>query len=360
MASPEPTRVGIAGVTGYTGLELARLLAGHPGLSVVAASSDAMAGQRLSALDPDLAGASDAAVVGHGDAVSAAVDMGAELMFLAMPAEVTPDVATRCLEAGLRVVDLSGAHRLKDPVAHLMAYGFEHEDPQVSLEAVYGLTEHVPPEALAAARLVANPGCYPTAVLLALLPLVEAGLVEPGSLVVDAKSGTTGAGRSAKVSLLHAEIDGDFYAYRVGRHQHTPEISQALALVGGRPVDLTFVTHLLPVARGILATCYLRVPDVDSAEQAARKVDAALRARYADAPFVRVLDKAEDVRLRAVTGTNRCVMAAVPDAFGRRVVVVSAIDNLVKGAAGQAIQNANLMLGFEQTAGLGLGTGGRP
>jgi N-acetyl-gamma-glutamyl-phosphate reductase len=356
-----PIRVGIAGVRGYSGLETARLVARHPRLRMATASSDALAGHKLRQLLPDLHADGDAVIVGHNDTVVASKAYGVDVMFLALPAEQSSQVTGPLLDAGIRVVDLSGAHRLKDAVAHLKAYGFEPEDPARNTEAVYGLTEWAAPEALAQARLVANPGCYPTATLLALLPLVEAGLVEPGTLVVDAKSGTTGAGRSAKVSLLHAEIFANFYAYRVGQHQHAPEIAQQFSAISPRHQNLTFVTHLLPVARGILVTAYFRVPGGEGdIHAAAHKVQECLHARYEGAPFVKVLDRAEDVHLRQVVGTNRCVMSATADPFGRRVVVCSAIDNLIKGAAGQAVQNANVMFGLPQTLGLELGTGAQP
>lgn len=354
MPGQEPVRVGIAGVRGYAGLEAMKILAHHEGFRVVTASSDALAGARLRKLDPELAADGDAVVVGHNDTVAAARAYDVDIMFLALPASAAAVVAGPLLDAGVRVVDLSGAHRVVDPAAHKRAYGFQRAREMAGL---YGLTEWTPREQLAEARLVANPGCFPTAVLLALLPLVQARILDPSSVVVDAKSGTTGAGRSAKVSLLHAEIFGNMYAYRVGQHQHTPEMAQQLAVFGEGPCELTFVSHLLPVARGILATSYLRVRGQEDPFQAADQVRETLRARYAGEPFVRVLDRAEDVQLKEVVGTNRCLMSATADPFGKRVVIVSAIDNLIKGAAGQAVQNANLMVGFDQTQGLAPGKG---
>ncbi len=344
--SPDPgatVRVGIGGVREYTGREAARLIAGHPTFKVVTASSDAMAGNRLSALDPDLGESGEGIVVGHGDLVSAAVDYGVDLMLLAMQPQRSSRFVAELREAGIRVVDLSGAWRIEDPGAHYNAYGFAQPDPALQAEAVYGLTEWADPGRLRAAGLVTNPGGFPSAALLALLPLVEAGLLEPGSLIVDAKQGTTGAGRIAKVPLLHSEIFGDFAAERVGCHRHTPEIVQQLTRCGATGTRLTLVVHTLPVARGILVTTYLDVPGIDDAIEAGRQVRDRLRARYADAPFIRVLEHPRDVHLSAVVGTNRCLIAAVGEPEGGRVVLVSALDNLLKGGAGQALQNANIM-----------------
>lgn len=353
MSAQDPIRVGVAGVRDYVGHEVAKLLCRHPRFQVITAASDSAAGKRLSDLAPDLAGGGDdAVVVGYNDAVSTARSGGVQLMMLAMTAETSSRMAPELLAAGIRVIDLAGAFRLRDPVAHAFAYGFERPAEALEVEAVYGLTEWLETAALREGKLVANPGSYPTAVLLALLPLARRGLIEPGSLVVDAKVGTTAAGRSARVTMLHSEIFANFYAYRVGRHEVAPEIAQELAEMAGGPVDLTFVAHLLPVARGVLATSYLRVPGDAEPAEAAHRVYEALREAYDDEPFVHVLDRAEDVHLRAVTGTNRCLVSATADPFGRRVVVVSTIDNLLKGSAGQAVQNANLMFGLPQTMGL--------
>lgn len=355
------TRVGIAGVRGYSGRQLARLLAGHPHFQLAFASSDALAGNRLSRLDPDLGADGEAMVVGHVDTLPAARDRGCELVFMSFK---SPDVGDRIgaelVRAGVRVVDLTGAHRIRETVQHLIAYGFEPVSPELNGKAIYGLTEWCDPGVIAGAELVANPGSLPTAVLLAMLPLVEQELLVHDTLVVDAKSGTTAAGRSPRVALLHSEVYSNFHAYRVGRHPHTPEIAQELARVSGRPVPLSFVTHMLPIARGVLATCYFRVAGHKDSHAAAEVVRATLARRYADSPFIHILDSAEDVHLTAVVGTNRCLLSATADPFGNRVVVVVAIDNLLKGGAGQALQNANRMIGYDETDGLGLGTGGRP
>ncbi|MCB9729968.1 MAG: N-acetyl-gamma-glutamyl-phosphate reductase [Deltaproteobacteria bacterium] len=359
MTRDTPIRVGICGITAYTGQEAARLVAGHPDMHVVTASSDGMAGRRLSALDRDLGEQGDAMVVGHGDAVAAARDLDCELMFIA----TTPELAVRLVpsfrEAGVRVVDLSGAHRLSDPAVHMSAYGLDNRSDACSAEAVYGLSEWAGPE-LSTAGLVANPGGFPTAILLALLPLCHGGLVDLGSVVVDGKFGTTGAGRSARIPLLYSELFGNFYMDLVGPNRHIPEIDQALRTHGHAAPGITFVAHLLPVPRGIYATIYLRVPGESDARVAAERVASTLATHYEGAPFVQVLERPEEVHLDHVVGTNRCRMAATSDPHGGRVVVVSALDNLVKGGAGQAVQNANRMFGLDESAGLALRSFGRP
>jgi len=242
------------------------------------------------------------------------------------------------VDAGVRVVDLSGAFRLRDAALYPKFYGFQHPRPDLLAEAFYGLPELHP--APRGTRLVANPGCYPTAAALPLVPLIEAGLLAPDPLIVDAASGVTGAGRKATEDYSFTEIDGDFRAYKVLRHQHQPEIAQTL----GRP--LTFTPHLLPVKRGILATCYARL----AAGKDPQSLRAALLHKYAEAPFVEVLDAPDQVSLKGVNGTNQCQIAVASE--GGVVVAIAAIDNLVKGAAGQAVQNLNLISGWPQTAGL--------
>jgi N-acetyl-gamma-glutamyl-phosphate reductase len=351
-----PIRVSIAGVTAYTGQEAARLIAGHPGFELVSASSDAMAGRHVEALIPDLGPDGNATIVGHGDAAMAASDHGAELALLATPPRRCAEMSADMVRRGVRVIDLSGAHRLVDRGAHLAAYGTPRGDDH---DALYGLTEWTEASALRQAALVSNPGGFPCAALLALLPLQRAGLMGHG-LVIDAKCGTTGAGRTAKLSLLHSELYDDVYSDRVGCQRHTPEILQELERHGEGDYALTFAAHLLPVARGILVTVYVDLPSGADAIQSGHAAREALRACYAEAPFVRVLERPEDVHLGAVIRTNRCLIGVVGDPHGRRLVLTSAVDNLLKGGAGQAIQNANLMFGFDMTDGLKLGAGGNP
>ncbi len=348
--APRTIRVGVAGVRGYKGFETVRLVARHPNFRVVMISSDAMAGHRLKDLDRDLTRDGMAQAVGYNDTVSASKDYGVELMFLATEPEVCGELGGELLRANTRVMDLSGAHALRDAESHAQTYGFPY--PSAAPAAIFGLTEHLAPGALLGQKLVANPGAYATTVLLALLPLAKAGLVEPGSVVVDAKAGSSTAGRKARISLLFSELDGNCYANRIDRHQYTTEILQELEAASGPGFKLTLATHLMPLARGVIATCYLRVQGESDTTRAAERVRNALRESYAKAPFVQVLDRAEDVQLRAVTGTNRCLIGCTADAWGGRVVVVAALDNLGKGTAGQAIQNANLVFGLPETTGL--------
>lgn len=334
-------RVIIVGASGYSGGVLARLIAGHPQLELVAATSDARAGRSVGR---ELGLQSELAFVKNGEAVTAAADC--DVAFLATPAEVSAELGPRLAEGGRTVIDLSGAFRLANADDVRAHYNFAHPCASRLGSTHYGL-----PELFGAPRrgeLVANPGCYPTAALLALAPLLRAGLIEGEGLVVDAKSGTTGAGRQAKEEHAFAEVAENLRAYKVLAHQHEPEIAQKLAAHAGDArvaADLVFTPHLLPVRRGLLATCYAR-PRGDARLEA---FEECLRAAYASAPFVDVVAPGE-VTLAAVVGTNMCRVGVA--ARPGRVVVLAAIDNLVKGAAGQALQNANLALGFPETQGL--------
>ncbi|TMA72404.1 MAG: N-acetyl-gamma-glutamyl-phosphate reductase [Deltaproteobacteria bacterium] len=329
--------VGIIGASGYSGLELSRILAlHHPHVEIKLLGSDKWAGESA-ARRAGLPGAA-------GKLKYAPQDRSAELarecaaVFLATPAEASLQLAPALLDAAVRVIDLSGAFRLRDVAFYPKFYGFAHPRPDLLAKAFYGLPElHRTPKG---AALVANPGCYPTAAALALAPLIEAGALDGSQLIVDAASGVTGAGRRAAEDYSFAEIDGDFRAYKVLRHQHQPEIAQML----GR--SLTFTPHLLPTRRGILATCYARL----AADRGASDLTGAYAHKYAGAPFVEVLESPDAVTLKGVTGTNKCQVAVAAE--GDVVVAISAIDNLVKGAAGQAVQNLNLMMGWPETAGL--------
>lgn len=350
MSERDIISVGVAGVRGYKGLETARYIARHPRFRVAMVSSDAMAGHRLRDLDRDLVRDGMAQAVGYNDTVLAAKDYGVELMFLATDPEMCARLGGELLEAGTRVMDLSGAHAIRDPALYGETYGFPY--PAAAAGAVFGLTEHLAPGALSGQRLVANPGAYSTTVLLSLLPLAKAGLLEPGSVVVDLKASSSTAGRKARISLLFSELHNNCYASRIDRHQYTMEIQQELESAAGGDFRLTLATHLLPIARGVMATCYLRVHGEPDATRAVARVREALRGAYAQSAFVEVLDRAEDVQLKSVMGTNRCHIGATADIWGQRVVVVGALDNLGKGTAGQAIQNANLVFGLGEGIGL--------
>jgi len=341
-------RAGIVGVSGYSGMELARLLANHPRFSLALAISDKWAGDPLGDRLPVGTGVAGLKVRPQADAAAAVA--GLDLVFLCTPAEASLALAPPALEAGARVVDLSGAFRL--PVNEYPRwYGFVHPNPELLGRACYAIPEAGASDDLRHARLVSNPGCYATASTLAVLALLRGGIIEKDGIVIDAKSGMTGAGRKATEDMSFCEIDGDFRAYRVLRHQHTPEIERALSLAGQGSLRVTFTPYYLPIRRGILATVYGRLLPGRTADDAA----GAVRAFAEDRPFIRAA-KPEAIRLSAVVGTNRVLMGADADPERGVAVAFAAIDNLVKGAAGQALQNANLMFGLPEETGLdGLG-----
>ena len=334
-------KVGIVGGTGYTGVELLRLLAGHPDARAEVITSRAEAGKPVAELFPSLRGHLDLAFSNPADA-----DLGAcDVVFSATPNGIAMGMARELLQAGVKFIDLAADFRIKDVDEWSRWYGMEHACPELIGEAVYGLPE-INREAIRGARLVANPGCYPTAAQLALLPLIEQGLADLDDIIVDAKSGVTGAGRGANVATLLAEASESFKAYAVSGHRHLPEIRQGLELAAGRQVGLTFVPHLTPMIRGIHVTCYASVSD-QSADLQALYED-----RYRSEPFVDVLSAGGHPETRSVKGVNQCRIAIHRPQDGARVVVLSVIDNLVKGAAGQAVQNMNILMGLDEMDGL--------
>jgi N-acetyl-gamma-glutamyl-phosphate reductase len=337
-------RVAIVGVSGYSGIETARLAAAHPAFTLTGAVSDKWAGAAVGDHLPVAGAAATVRVVKQGEA--AATFAGADLVFLCTPAEVSIALAPAALGAGCQVVDLSGGFRLA-PALYPRWYGFEHPRPDLLASAVYSMPEAGASGPIAGAKLVSNPGCYATASTLGALALLRGGIVEPAGLVVDAKSGTTGAGKKATEDFSFSEVDGDFRAYRVLRHQHTPEIERALDLAGHGAGPVTFTPHLLPTRRGILATIYGRLRPGKTGADAAAAVAAFVEGK----PFLRAT-KPDGVRLHPVVGTNRVLLGADADPERGVAVCFTAIDNLVKGAAGQAVQNANLMLGLAETTGL--------
>jgi N-acetyl-gamma-glutamyl-phosphate reductase len=334
-------KVGIVGGTGYTGVELLRLLALHGEAEVVAITSRAESGRRVDDLYPNLRGIYDLAFTEPDVQALAACDV----VFFATPHNVAMNLVPELLAAGARVIDLSADYRIRDAALWSDWYGEPHASPELLGEAVYGLPE-VNREAIATARLVACPGCYPTSVQLGFIPLLEHSLVDPGHLVASSASGVSGAGRQAKVDNLLSEVADSFKAYGVGGHRHLPEIEQGLADVSGGPVSVTFVPHLLPMIRGIHSTLFARLKGDPAGLQSL------FEERYADEPFVDVLPAGMLPQTRTVKGANRCQLAvAVPQ--GRdTVVVMVVIDNLVKGASGQGVQNMNIMLGLEEDMGL--------
>lgn len=335
-------KVGIVGGTGYTGVELLRLLAAHPQVKLQAITSRADAGTPVSQMFPSLRGHVDLAFT-HPD--EAHLDQ-CDLVFFATPNGIAMQQVRALLDAGVRVVDLAADFRIKDIAEWEKWYGMSHTCSDLVAEAVYGLPE-INRAQIAQARLVANPGCYPTAVQLGFLPLLEAGLVDMSSLIADAKSGASGAGRKAEVGILLAEAGDSFKAYGVPGHRHLPEIKQGLALMGGQPAGLTFVPHLTPMIRGIHATLYARL-------QGDADLQALYEQRYDGEAFVDVLPAGSHPETRSVRGSNHCRIAVHRPQQGDTVVVLSVIDNLVKGAAGQAVQNMNIMFGLPETTALGI------
>ena len=335
-------KVGIVGGTGYTGIELIRLLQGHPEVEICAITSRSEAGRSLAELVPSFVQCPSLIF----QQPSAATLEVCDLVFFATPNATAMHMVPELVNAGKRVIDLAADFRLKDPAAWQQWYGEPHACEDILAEAVYGLPE-INREPIHAARVVANPGCYPTAVTLGFMPLLENELVDTTHLIADAKSGVSGAGRAAKVGSLHAEVSENFKAYGVSGHRHSPEITQTLNdIAHGATIGLTFIPHLLPMNRGIHATLYACSDKLSGVD-----LTALYRERYANECAVTVLDEGQHPETRAVRGTNQCVLS-VNQVSEQQIVVLSVIDNLVKGAAGQAIQNMNIMYEFPETTGL--------
>ena len=330
--------VAILGASGYTGAELVRLIATHPAMRIAALTADRKAGQAMGAVFPHLR---------HLDLPSLttidAVDFATvDLVFCALP-HATSQAVIAGLPRGPKVVDLSADFRLRDPAVYERWYGHPHQTLSLQAEAVYGLTEFYREE-IRAARLVAGTGCNAATGMYGLIPLLSAGVIDPDDIIIDLATGVSGAGRSAREGSLHAEVSEGYHAYNVARHRHLAEFDQEFSRAAGRPVEVTFVPHLLPQNRGILATIYVRGDG--------EAVHAALAAAYEDEPFLVVLPYGEAPATRHVRGSNFVHVGVIPDRRPGRVMVFSALDNLTKGSSGQAIQNANLMLGLDETAGL--------
>ena len=333
-------RIGIVGGTGYTGVELLRILAQHPQAQLAAITSRKEVGMPVAEMFPSLRGSVDLKFSDPKDAGLAACD----IVFFATPNGIAMTQAQALLSGGVKVIDLAADFRIKDIAVWEKWYGMTHACPELVEEAVYGLPE-ANRDAIKGARIVANPGCYPTATQLGFLPLIEAGAVDDQHLVADTKSGVSGAGRKAETHILFAEASDNFKAYGVAGHRHLPEVRQGLARAAGHEVGLTFVPHLVPMIRGIHATLYGRLTK-------AVDLQALFEKRYADEPFVDVLPSGSEPDTRSVRASNHCRIAVHRPQGGDMVVVLSVIDNLVKGAAGQAIQNMNLMFGLPETTGL--------
>ena len=338
-------KVGIYGASGYTGQELLRLLLRHPQTEIVALTSRRYAGVSVSDIYPVFIGLTDLAFI---DASPDDVAGLADIVFLALPHGVSMKVAPVFLKAGKKVIDLSADFRLRDVAAYEQWYG-RHTAPDVIKESVYGIPELYRDDVVTA-RLVANPGCYPTSVILGLAPLLRADWIENTSIIVDAKSGVSGAGREPQVGTLFCEVDEGFKAYKVGQHRHTPEMEQEISLLAGHDVRISFTPHLLPLKRGILSTIYATLQkDVTTAEL----IDL-YRTFYEGKNFVRVYKAGNLPNISSVRGSNYCDIGLTIDKRTKRVIIISTIDNLIKGASGQAIQNMNLMCGLKEDTGLNM------
>ncbi len=334
------TKIGIIGGTGYTGVELIRLLAGHPQAELVVITSRKESGRRVSEVFPSLRGVCELTYSKPDNDSFADCDV----VFSATPNGIAMTMARELMEAGIRFIDLAADFRIKDSAVWEHWYGMQHACPELLDGAVYGLPE-VNRDAIRTARLVANPGCYPTAVTLGWLPLLKAGLVDVSDLIADVKSGVSGAGRGANVGTLLTEAADSFKAYGVAGHRHHPEIEQTLMQLSGTPTGLVFTPHLTPMIRGIHATLYAKLVSDQASD-----LQQLYEETYADEPFVDVMPAGSLPETRSVRGSNICRIAVYRNE--QRVIVLSVIDNLVKGAAGQAVQNFNLMFDFDEKTGL--------
>jgi N-acetyl-gamma-glutamyl-phosphate reductase len=339
-------KVGVLGASGYTGAELLRLLIPHPRVEIALLTADRRAGKPMADVFPQF--------TPYALPVLAAIEgidwkaSGLDLAFCALPHGTTQKVIADLLARApaTKVVDLSADFRLADPASYAHWYGHAHAAPELQKEAVYGLTEVYRAE-VKSARLVANPGCYTTCAQLALIPLLRVKAIDPDEIVIDAKSGMTGAGRAAKEEMLFSEVSEGFHAYGVGRHRHMSELDQEFSKAAGRKVVATFTPHLVPINRGILSTIYVR-----GAKASPEDLHAVLSKAYASEPFVHVLPYGATPQTRHVRGSNMTFIGVVADRVAGRAIVISALDNLTKGASGQAVQNMNVMLGYPESTGL--------
>jgi N-acetyl-gamma-glutamyl-phosphate reductase len=337
-------KTAICGASGYTGIELLRILYGHPEVKITAVTSEKSAGKKVSDVFPHLHP--------YGDLIYEPLNKEkllkkADLFFLALPHGASQEAVHFFYRNNKKIIDLSADYRLYDPEVYREWYGTSHEFVSTLKKAVYGLPE-IHRKKIKKARLVSNPGCYPTSALLGLLPAVQTGLIDLSTIVIDSKSGTSGAGRKAYISVSYCEVNEGFKAYSIGTHRHTPEIEQELSLLAGEKVTVNFTPHLLPVDRGILTTIYaglLKKTDTSSVLNLYEK-------KYSGEPFIRVLDEGVFPNIKNVRGTNFCEIGIKVNPRTNTLIIVSVIDNLVKGASGQAIQNMNLVAGFEETEGL--------
>lgn len=345
-AAKGKAKIGILGASGYTGAELVRLLLRHPHVEIALLTADRRAGKAMADVFPQFAPYALPTLAAIDDLDWQALNL--DVAFCALPHGTTQKVIADLLKRApaTKVVDLSADFRLFDTAAYARWYGHEHASPALQKEAVYGLTE-VYRDKVKAARLVANPGCYTTCAQLALIPLLKAKAIDPDEIVVDAKSGMTGAGRAAKEEMLFSEVSEGFHAYGVGHHRHMAELDQEFSLAAGREVIVSFTPHLVPMNRGILSTIYVR-----GRKAAPEDLHALLTKAYANETFVHVLPFKTMPQTRHVRGSNMTFIGVAPDRIAGRAIICSALDNLTKGASGQAVQNMNVMLGYPETTGL--------
>ena len=337
-------RIGVLGASGYTGADAVRLAARHPNLEIVALTANTYAGKQMGEVFPHFFMLDLPRLVEWEKVDWRALDA----VFCGLPHGTTQEIIAKVLTANpkIKILDMSADFRLRDKAVYAEWYGHEHRAPQLQDEAVYGLTEFYRDQ-IREARLVACPGCYPTATLLALVPIAKAGLIDTSDIIVDAKSGVTGAGRGLKLNTLFSEAGEGLSPYSIAKHRHAPEIEQEIGVATGEPVTIDFTPHLIPMSRGELCTCYVRL-----AGATADDLRTALADAYRDEPFVHVLPKGGVPQTQNVRGSNYVQIGVFADRIKNRAIVISALDNLVKGSAGQALQNMNLMLGFPEPAGL--------
>jgi N-acetyl-gamma-glutamyl-phosphate reductase len=340
----ESTKVAVLGASGYTGEELVRLLLRHPNAELVAVTSRQYLGRPVAEVFPRAGSYPAARALRFTEAAPEKIAEIAEVAFLALPHGVAVEFAGPLLKAGARVVDLSADFRIKDAATYREFYGHEHSDPSLLGDAVYGLPE-IYRDQIAVARLVASPGCYPTSILLPLIPLLREKLIEPGNIIANSLSGVSGAGRKAELDYLFVECNESVRPYGVPKHRHLAEIEQELSIAAGSAITIQFTPHLVPINRGILTTLYVMPTDRE-------RIGVALQNAYGDAPFVRLLHEKTLPDTKNVVGSNVLEIGWRHDPRTGRTIVMSAEDNLVKGASGQAIQSFNLMCGYEETAGL--------
>ena len=338
-------RIGVLGASGYTGADLVRLAARHPNIEMVALTANTHAGKRMDEVFPHFFMLDLPRLVGWEEVDWTALDA----VFCGLPHGTTQEITAAVLAAdpAIKVIDMSADFRLRDMTTYAEWYGHEHRAPELQAEAIYGLTELYRGD-IRGARLIACPGCYPTAALLALVPLVRAGLVDPGEIIVDAKSGVSGAGRAAKQNTLFSEVGEGLSPYSVAKHRHAPEIEQEIAVAAGSPVVVNFTPHLIPMSRGELCTSYVRLQDGATADE----LRSALQEAYRGEPFVRVAQRGVLPQTQNVRGSNYVQIGVFADRIPDRAIIVSVLDNLVKGSAGQAIQNINVAFGLQETTGL--------